>query len=78
MQANKNGLGNGKTASQADTVDERLRDLSIEPPSQPSQFASEGHLDTYGSETQYLGATSWAAILENVCVEAISWRTQNS
>lgn len=29
---------------------------------------SGGHLDTQGSETNYVGATHWATVLENVCL----------
>ena len=43
-------------------------------PSSPSKAAlaapvaaSAGHLDVSGTEKRYLGATHWAAILENVC-----------
>ena len=67
MLANKNNSISGPAASQGDSVDERLRSLSIEPPSRSSQPALEGYLDIHGSETQYVGATNWATILENVC-----------
>ena len=47
-------------------VDHCLQDLSIESPLQTSKSSLKGHLDVNGSETNYLGATHWATILENV------------
>jgi hypothetical protein len=45
---------------------------AVPPSTQASSPASEasanGHLDIRGTETKYLGATHWAAILENVCL----------
>lgn len=31
------------------------------------EVPSGGHLDTQGSETNYIGATHWATVLANVC-----------
>lgn len=45
------------------TVDQRLKNLSVQ---DSSESTVRGHLDYYGSETDYRGATHWATILENV------------
>jgi hypothetical protein len=47
-------------------VDRRLRDLSVHSPPQTCETSLGGHLAVYGSETNYVGATHWATILENV------------
>ena len=67
MHADKDGMKNGTTHPANGSVDERLKDLSIEPPSPKfSRSSVRGHLDVHGSEVQYLGATNWKTILENV------------
>ena len=67
MHADKNGTKDGTFHSTNGSVDERLEDLSIEPPSFKSlRYSVRGHLDVHGSEIQYVGATNWQTILENV------------
>lgn len=46
------------------TVDQSLSDLTVDDPVDIS--VSGGHLDVQGSEINYVGATHWATILENV------------
>jgi len=47
-------------------VEEHLRDLSVHNSPQSSSVSSGGRLDISGSEANYLGATHWTTILENV------------
>jgi hypothetical protein len=56
------------------TVDQRLKGLSVHrsPQAPESSLSSGGHLDIHGSETNYLGATHWIAILENVGIPRVS------
>lgn len=55
-----------KKESESCTVDHRLKDLSVHSSIPHSQTSSTGHLETNGTETNYLGATHWATILDNV------------
>ena len=57
---------NGNASFQQATVDQRLKDLSVQNAVEKPEMNSSGHLESSGSETNYLGATHWAAILENV------------
>lgn len=47
-------------------VEEHLRDLSVQNSPQSSSASSGGRLAINGSEANYLGATHWTTILENV------------
>lgn len=56
-----------ESSTQTGTFDQRLKGLSIHNASQILKTPPGGHLDvTHDSETNYLGATHWEAILENV------------
>ena len=57
---------NEKMLSEQATVDQRFKDLSFQNAADKSEMNSSGHLESSGSETNYLGATHWVAILENV------------
>ncbi len=58
--------GGNQASTRCRTVDESLNRLSIHNSTQPSEGAPGGHLSVNDSETNYLGATHWEAILENV------------
>ena len=60
-------IGDQRSRSNA-TVDQRLEDLSVHTSPENPETSIRGHLDYHGSETNYLGATHWATILENVAV----------
>lgn len=57
---------NVKAPSHSRNVDHGLSRLSIHNPSQSTETPTGGHLSIDDSETNYLGATHWEAILENV------------
>ncbi len=59
-----------KRSPQTVAVDERPKDLSVQNSPQNFETSSGGHLDIHGSETNYLGATHWATILQNVRVNS--------
>ena len=52
------------------TVDQRLKDLSVQSSLESSQASTGGYLDVHGSKSNYFGATHWAAVLENVGVSS--------
>ena len=56
----------GKEKLRGSTVDQQLNHLSIDSSLQSPGNISGGYLDIHGSETNYLGATNWTAILDNV------------
>lgn len=59
----------GDTRSSSSTIfHQNLKDLPVHSSTQTSEPSCGGHLDVQGSETNYLGATHWATILENVGV----------
>lgn len=68
MQTTRNGSENGANEASAGcrTFDQSLNRLSIHNSAQSSETAPGGHLSINDSETNYLGATHWEAILENV------------
>ena len=69
MQTSKDGYqSSSKPATYNSTVDRRLKDLSIHSSPQTFETCSGGRLDINGTETNYLGATHWTTILENVGV----------
>lgn len=55
-----------ETALYSGTVDQPLKNLSIQSSPRISKAPLGGLLSTHGSETNYLGATHWATILQNV------------
>jgi hypothetical protein len=57
---------NAKTSSSSKTVEQSISNLSVDGSPYPSNGASGGHWDVKGSEVNYLGATHWSTILENV------------
>jgi len=65
-------LVRGKEISPRDTapVDQIMRDLSVQSSGGGSGGYSIGHLDINGPETNYVGATHWATILENVRINS--------
>ena len=75
MQTTKEGFeGRTEKASFHNaTIDRRLEGLSIQNPPKSLETSSGGRLDVNGSETNYLGATHWATVLENVGVSNV-WR----
>lgn len=68
MQTNKEGSESGSVniSPHNATVDQRFNKLSVHSLPQTFVRSSIGHLDVNCSETNYLGATHWATILENV------------
>lgn len=56
-----------KASSHNNVVDSSFRGLSIHNSSRSTEMPLGGHLSVDDSETNYLGATHWEAILENVC-----------
>lgn len=70
MQTTSKGSGtSGETRSSSNAmIDQHLKDLSVHSSSQTLEPSCGGHLDIQGPETNYLGATHWATILENVGV----------
>ncbi|KAK3171834.1 hypothetical protein OEA41_003918 [Lepraria neglecta] len=68
MQTTKEGSGNRseRKPSYNATLDQRLEDLSVNSLRQNFEASSGGYLDINGSETNYHGATHWAAILDNI------------
>ena len=71
MQKTEDSDGNGdKTSSSAAAVNRRLRHLSVQSSPQPAEKSPGGHLDVHGSQTNYIGATHWTTILENVRISS--------
>ena len=70
MRTNKEGSESGsvKIPLHNATVDQCFDNLSVRSLPPTFETSSTGHLDVNGSETNYLGATHWATILENVGV----------
>lgn len=73
MQTTKEGSGNRseRKPSYDATLDQRLEDLSVNSLRQNFEVSSGGYLDINGSETNYHGATHWAAILDNVSIPLV-------
>ena len=63
-------ISNGHVLAHHASVAQRLNGLSVHGKQRAFETSAEGHLDIHGSETNYLGATHWAAILENVSIPA--------
>jgi hypothetical protein len=72
MQTTKEDSENcsGKRSSQNVTVNQRSRELSNHSSPENAETRLEGHLDVRGSETNYLDATHWVTLLQNVCVSS--------
>jgi len=68
MQTNKERSESlsDKTSPPGMTVDSRMETLSVYSSPLASKPWSGGHLDINGSQANYVGATYWATILENV------------
>lgn len=68
MQENeqKSESGGDIAVPHRSAVDQSFNGLSIQSPPQTPKTSAGGHLDCNGSELNYLGATHWATILENV------------
>jgi hypothetical protein len=73
MQTNKEHSENlsDKTSPPGMTVDGRMETLSVHSLPLRSETSSGGHLNINGSETNYVGATHWATILENVSIPSM-------
>ena len=73
MQTTKEGSGNRSERKPYynATLDQRLEDLSVNSLRQNFEASSGGYLDINGSETNYHGATHWAAILDNVSLPLV-------
>lgn len=73
MQTTKESSGSRceRKPSYNATLDQRLEDLSVNSLRQNFEASSEGYLDINGSETNYHGATHWAAILDNVTLPSV-------
>lgn len=55
-----------ESSAHSANIDSRLKDLTVRSSLPPSERVSTGHLQTNGTETDYLGATHWATILDTV------------
>ena len=73
MQKNKERSENlsDKTSPPGMTVDGRMETLSVHSSPLCCETSSGGHLDINGSEANYVGATHWATILENVSIPSM-------
>lgn len=63
--------GGNNASARCQTFDQSLNQLSIDNSPRSSETAPGGHLSINDSETNYLGATHWEAILENVCAPVV-------
>lgn len=63
--------GSSKASARGQTFDQSLDQLSIDISPQSSDTAPGGHLNINDLGTNYIGATHWEAILENVCAPVV-------
>ena len=60
--------GNEKSFSRDNGVDQSSKSPSTIGSAEISDLSKLGHLELNGSETNYLGATHWATILDDVSI----------
>ncbi len=68
METNKDGFEShsDKTSPHTGTGDQNFDDASAHSLPQVSESSLRGHLNSKGSEKEYVNATHWTTILENV------------